>query len=284
MLIKPKRILLLSITFILFVWIIIPVQSQTAFAMPFYNLSPKPLCVRATFSTNYSTSTDERKTNVYLATKSLDGTLVAPFEEFSFNLVVGERTEKRGYKKAKIIVDGQFVDGVGGGVCQVSTTLYNAVLLAGLKIVEYHPHSLAVGYVPPSFDAMVNSGWADLKFINDTFNPIIINAFADGNTLTITITGEKQEYQYLRKSRVIGEIPPPDDKIIQDDKNEFPDLYLDQTIRIKNPKNGLVSEGYLLMVKDGKIHSSIKIRSDKYAPVQGVLLRGNKARENLSIP
>ena len=110
--------------------------------------------------------------------------------EFSFNYTIGERTERRGYKKAKIIVGGEFVDGVGGGVCQVSTTLYNAVLLAGLKVVECHPHSLPVSYVEPSFDAMVNSGWADLKFINDTHNPVIIRARADGAKLTIQIFGE----------------------------------------------------------------------------------------------
>jgi vancomycin resistance protein YoaR len=68
--------------------------------------------------------------------------------EFSFNLTVGKRTEKRGYKTAKIIVNGEFVDGVGGGVCQVSSTLYNAVLLAGLNVIEYHPHSLQCQNTP----------------------------------------------------------------------------------------------------------------------------------------
>ena len=125
-------------------------------AMPFYDLQPKKIVLRAEFSTNYSSSTDARKFNVALASKTLDNTLVDINGEFSFNYTVGERTERRGYKKAKIIVGGEFVDGVGGGVCQVSTTLYNAVLLAGLKIIECHPHSLPVSYVAPSFDAMVN--------------------------------------------------------------------------------------------------------------------------------
>jgi hypothetical protein len=277
---KSKKIFLLLIAFCFFLFSFsVNNQTERAFAMPFYSLSPQSLCHRSTFSTDYIASSPERKNNIYLASKALDNTLVAPFEEFSFNLTVGERTKERGYQNAKIILNGEFVDGVGGGVCQVSTTLYNAVLLAGLKIIEYHPHSLSVGYVLPSFDAMVNSSTADLKFLNDTPNPVIINSVADGNKLTITITGEKSQFRYLRKSLIVGEILPPEDKIILDEIDQFPDLYEDQTVRIKNPKNGLISQGYLLKVKDGKIYSSIKIRSDKYAPVQGVLVKGKIARE-----
>ena len=146
----------------------------TARAMPFYDLQPKDIVLRATFSTDYSKSSAERKHNVGLAAKSLDNVFVDAGGEFSFNKTVGERTYKRGYKSAKIIVNGEFTEGVGGGVCQVSTTLYNAALLAGLEISEVNQHSVAVSYVAPSFDAMVNSGSADLRFINRTHNPVII--------------------------------------------------------------------------------------------------------------
>jgi hypothetical protein len=141
--------------------------------------------------------------------------------EFSFNKTVGARTEKNGYKVSKIIVGGEFVDGVGGGVCQVSTTLYNAVLLAGLNITECHPHSLPVSYVAPSFDAMVNSGSSDLRFINNTYNPIIIKAFADGTTLKIEIWGEPLLVNYSRQSVVTGEIPAPKEQEVLDEKGEY---------------------------------------------------------------
>ena len=172
------------------------VEARTTYAMPFYGLNPCEIVKRSSFSTNYSSSTLERKHNIYLASKSIDKTMVDVGGEFSFNLVVGGRTEKRGYQKSKIIINGEFADGVGGGVCQVSTTLYNAVILAGLEIVEYHPHSLPVSYVAPSFDAMVNSSYADLKFRNNTQNPIIIRAWADGDRLKIDILGQKLLEKY----------------------------------------------------------------------------------------
>ena len=100
---------------------------KTVNAMPFYDLRPQEMVLRAEFCTYYSSSTSERKHNITLATKALDNTFIDVGAEFSFNLTVGERTVKRGYKTSKIIVAGEFVDGVGGGVCQVSTTLYNAV-------------------------------------------------------------------------------------------------------------------------------------------------------------
>ncbi|MBR1984094.1 MAG: VanW family protein [Clostridia bacterium] len=171
-------------------------SSLTVSAMPFYDLQPKELTLRASFYTSYPASTEERKNNIKVASKSLDNVFVDSNSEFSFNDTVGPRTVNRGYKTAKIIFGGQFVDGVGGGVCQVSTTLYNAVLLAGLLISEYHPHSLAVSYVAPSFDAMVNSGSADLKFINNTHNPIIIKSHADDASIKIEIYGEPMLEKY----------------------------------------------------------------------------------------
>jgi hypothetical protein len=254
---------------------VLPTQ---VFAMPFYGLKPKELEVRSTFYTTYSTSTAERKHNVKLASTSINGTLIDVGGEFSFNRVVGVRTEKRGYKTAKIITDGKFTDGVGGGVCQVSSTLYNAVLLAGLKITEYHPHSLAVSYVAPSFDAMVNSGSADLRFINNTNNPIIIYANADGERLTIKIVGEPTSEKYVRQSTVIGYIPAPDPEIILDEKGEFPDLYQGETMVLSYGKDGLKSEGHLVVIKDGKPVSVKKIRSDTYKPLRGVIVQGKTPR------
>ncbi len=249
------------------------VKAQKSFAMPFYDLQPSQITQRASFYTSYSSSTLERKHNIKLASKSIDNTFVDVGGEFSFNLVVGERTEKRGYKKSKIIINGEFADGIGGGVCQVSTTLYNAVLLAGLEIVEYHPHSLPVSYVAPSFDAMVNSSYADLKFRNNTKNPIIIRAYADDDRLKIEVFGQKMFERYERESVLLQTIPALDDVIV-DENNQYPDVFKGEKKQVKFGKEGYVSQGYLIKVLNGK-RTKKKIRRDKYNATRGLIVYGN---------
>ena len=251
-------------------------------ATPFYDLEPKHLTLRSKFYTSYPSSTEERKANIALASKALDKVIVASGEEFSFNKTVGQRTEKRGYKNAKIIVNGEFVDGIGGGVCQVSTTLYNAVLLAGLKITEYHPHSLSVGYVAPSFDAMVNSGSADLKFINNTKNPVVIHTITNDQSLQVEIYGQPLTQKLVRKSVIVSEIPAPETEIVFDDLGEFPDLYEGESRVVKYGKAGLKSEGYIVTLMGDKIVSTQKIRSDKYSAIRGKVVMGKAIRKEIS--
>ena len=235
--------------------------------------------LRGSFYTSYPNPTPERISNIKLATQALNNTVVDVGGEFSFNERVGERTERRGYKKAKIIVGGEFVDGVGGGVCQVSTTLYNAILVSGLWVSEYHAHSLAVGYVAPSFDAMVNSGGADLRFINNTYNPIIIKAKADESTVRIEIYGEKVTEKYIRKSVKIEDIPAPEDEEIEDEKGEYPDLYEGEYRYIRYGKSGIISEGYIVVIENGKVKEERRIRKDRYNGVKGIKVKGRAERE-----
>lgn len=254
------------------------VPCQT-YSFPFYGLSPKKLCVRSEFYTSFCCSTEERKSNIKLAASSLNNFLLDVGAEFSFNATVGERTEARGYKKAKIIVGGRFADGVGGGVCQVSTTLYNAVLLAGLKITEYHPHTLPVSYIAPSFDAMVNSGSADLRFVNNTRNPIIINTFVNDSIIRITITGEPLVGKYSRESIITETIPAPKEEYSLDTELKYPNLYKGEEKVISYSKAGLKSEGYLIRTINGRKVSSVKIRKDVYSPMRGLVVLGNAIRE-----
>lgn len=277
-----KTSLILGITFALvsiFTFTIVIVGVKNAFAMPFYDLQPSEMVLRASFYTTYSASSKERKHNIALASKAINNTLVESFGEFSFNRCVGERTEKRGYQKAKIIVGGEFVDGVGGGVCQVSTTLYNALILAGLDILECHPHSLPVSYVEPSFDAMVNSGYADLKFINNTHNPIIIKAFANGDRLLIEIWGQKMKEKYIRKSVVIKTLPALEEQVIFDTNGNYPDVFKGEYKWVRYGKEGLMSEGYLIKVLDKKTEKK-KIRSDRYSPTRGLIVYGTAEKPN----
>lgn len=125
--------------------------------------------------TTYFESNPNREHNIELALSKFNGLTVENGQTISFNKVVGPRSASRGFQEAKIILDGEFVPGIGGGVCQASTTVFNAVLLAGLTVDKSHNHSLAISYVPIGRDAMVSSG-ADLVFTNDTGGTIYIEA------------------------------------------------------------------------------------------------------------
>ncbi|PKM76367.1 MAG: hypothetical protein CVU90_12690 [Firmicutes bacterium HGW-Firmicutes-15] len=116
----------------------------------------------------------ERYNNISVALKSINNTLVWPGEVFSFNEATGPRTPERGYLPAPIILNGGYDVGYGGGVCQVSSTLYNAALIAKLPIIERHAHTKPVHYVPEGRDATVNFGYLDLKFINNRDGPLIV--------------------------------------------------------------------------------------------------------------
>lgn len=143
----------------------------------------------ATFSTPYA-EVSNRVHNLRLACRALNGVVLSAGAEFSFNATVGERTQERGYLPAKVIADGEYTEGVGGGVCQVSSTLYNAAMVAGLVQLEARRHSRAVHYVAPSRDAMV-SGWSDMRFRNPYPYPVCIFAHAQEGRVTVRIYGEK---------------------------------------------------------------------------------------------
>ncbi len=145
----------------------------------------------AAFTTDYGGSPGNRKANVGLAASKINGTLLGPGEIFSYNGCVGPRETELGWKMAHQYQDGLVVDGVGGGVCQVSTTLYNTVLLADLKIVARSNHSMPVAYVRPGRDATVAYDSTDFKFQNSTDGPIFVGAKANGETLTFRIYGTK---------------------------------------------------------------------------------------------
>lgn len=143
------------------------------------------------YSTQFDPGLVNRTENIRLAAKALNGKLLAPGEKFSFNQSVGERTASAGYKEAMIIVGEQFTPGLGGGVCQVSSTLYNAALLAHIDILERHPHSLAITYVPQGQDATVAYPDLDLKFKNSTSGYLLLRSFVQGSTLTFELYGRQ---------------------------------------------------------------------------------------------
>lgn len=144
----------------------------------------------AQYSTHFDSTQVNRTENLRLAAKALDGKLLAPGEPFSFNDSVGERTAEAGYKVAMIIEGDAYMPGLGGGVCQVSSTLYNAVLLADLEVLERHRHSLPVDYVPPGQDATVSFSVLDFRFRNNTDAYLLIRSSIENNTLTFRLYGK----------------------------------------------------------------------------------------------
>lgn len=148
------------------------------------------------FSTKYSQSQKDRTTNLKLAAEKINGTVIMPGEVFSYNTVVGKRTIDAGYKEAKIYVNGEVVDGLGGGICQVSSTLYNAVLYANLEIVERRNHQFVPSYAGAGLDATVVYGSIDFQFKNTRNYPIKIQCSVDRGICNFQIFGLKEETEY----------------------------------------------------------------------------------------
>ena len=148
------------------------------------------------FSTKYAASNKNRTTNLILAAKKINGTVLMPGETFSYNKVVGARTIQAGYKEAPIYVSGRVEDGIGGGICQITTTLYNAVVYANLDIVERSNHQFVPSYAGPSRDATVVYGAIDFKFKNNRDYPIKITCSVSGGIANFKIWGLKSDNDY----------------------------------------------------------------------------------------
>ena len=143
------------------------------------------------YTTNFPSYQAARNTNIRLASSKIDGLILLPGEEFSFNTIVGRRTVKEGYREAPVLVNGRHDTGIGGGICQVSTTLYNAALFANLAITDRRNHSLASAYCPPGRDATVDFGSQDFKFKNTLDYPIAVARAMGKSSITFYILGTK---------------------------------------------------------------------------------------------
>ena len=230
---------------------------------------------KSTFTTTYANSGANRCYNIAKAAQAINGTTVGVGETFSFNETVGERTEERGYKLSKVILDGNYTEGVGGGVCQVSTTLYNALLLAGF-VPRAAQHSLVSSYVKAGFDAMVSYGVADLTFVNTTEHPIYIAATTKGKSVTFTVYGEPNTYRIERESVETR------DKFATTyvvDSEKYPELiYTDQTKVITSGSDGVKTKSYLKYYQGDKLIATKLIRTNSYKRVDQVVAHGVKER------
>ena len=211
------------------------------------------------YTTQFESGNDRAK-NITLATSRINGTVLMPGEEMSASDGMGERTEKNGYRPAGTYLNGEVVDGVGGGVCQVSTTLYNTVLNAELEVTERSPHSMVVSYVPAAQDAAISAGYKDLKFRNNTEAPVYIEGYTKGGSVTFVIYGLETRAQG-RTVKYISETlstTPRTDKFV-----EASNL----TLGIKKSASGHTGKKAVLwkvIYEDGKEVSREKVNTSNY--------------------
>lgn len=226
----------------------------------------------SSFSTSYATSDYNRSTNIALAASKINGKVLMPGEEFSFNGSVGKRTASAGFRQAGVYVNGKSAIDYGGGICQVSSTLYNAVLKANLDITYRTNHMFTVGYVPISLDATVSWGAPDFKFKNSRKYPIKIVATTSNKKLYITIYGLKEEVEYEVElvSYRTGTVPF---STVYTTDNSLPK---GKTKVVQAGSNGAKSEAYKILKLNGKEVSRTLLSKDTYSPHNQIIARGTK--------
>ena len=230
------------------------------------------------FSTDLTNSQAGRRHNVEYALSKFNGKVVKSKETISFNEVTSPQTLEGGYQNATVILNGVFTQGVGGGICQASTTLYNACVLANLQIEEVHKHTLPVGYVELSLDAMVSDGYADFIFTNTSDYDVYIKTFLKGDRAYVEIYGKTipDGYSITRGAEFIGNIPHRGDKIVPDTDKQYTNkvIYKGEYYRLKYPREGYEAKGYKNTYKDGELIKREEIRHEKYQPIDGIIIEG----------
>ena len=226
----------------------------------------------ATYSTRYDPTNKNRSNNIAISTEKIDGTIIMPGETFSYNQTVGERTIAEGYKEAGAYAGGRVVQDVGGGICQTSSTLYNAALLANLEIVDRSNHQFLTSYVDAGRDATVAWGSIDFQFKNTRTYPIKIEATAKNGVCTMSIYGikEETEYEVVIQSEVLSYIPFTTK--YEDDET----LDEGEEVVEQSGYRGCTSEAYRILKQNGEVVSKTLLSKDTYDPMTRIIKRGTK--------
>ena len=222
----------------------------------------------ASFTTRFDASNTKRSTNLQLASAKINGTVLSPNAQFSYNKVVGERSIAAGYKEAKVYSNGQVVDGIGGGICQVSSTLYNAAVFANLDITERHNHQFVCSYIPAGRDATVVYGAKDLKFKNNRTYPIKIFVTLNSGIIKVDIYGIKEDVEY----DVSFDIESISD-IMYNIKYQQDYSLSPGEEKIKQAGSlGKIVKAYKVLKKSGVIISKELISKDTYKSMERIIL------------
>ena len=227
------------------------------------------------FTTRYNAADTNRTTNLRIACNKINGKVLMPGETFSYNKTLGERTPAAGYKNAKVYEAGQVVDGIGGGICQISSTLYNAVLMANLDVTDRSNHQFVTSYLPAGRDATVVYGAIDFQFKNTRKTPIKINAGISGGIATVSIFGIKDENDYTVtfETRTLATLPVTVKYV--EDKSLAPG----QEVVKQSGHTGVQTETYIIKSKDGKVVSKSLLSKDTYNAMQKIINRGPAAAQ-----
>lgn len=234
----------------------------------------------ATFTTRYDVSDVDRSTNLQIACQKINGKVVLAGETFSYNQTLGPRTAAAGYKNGKIYSGGEVVDGIGGGICQISSTLYNAVLMANLEVVERRNHQFVTSYVPAGRDATVVYGVTDFKFKNTRQYPVRIVASAKNGIATVSIYGikEENEYTFSFSTKTIATIP-----FTTQYKEDATVAAGTETVKQKGA-NGLKTETYITKMLNGKVVSTTLLSRDTYDAMARIIIKGTKGETTNTAP
>ena len=233
--------------------------------------------VLGTFSTEYSKSEKNRKHNIALGANYFNGMTLKPDQEVSFLKTINGITVENGFKESGVIIDGEFDRGTGGGICQVSTTLYNALIRGDVEIIERHNHSRPIGYVPRGTDAAVVDGGKDLVFKNNFKSPIYIVATTDGYDMDFTIYGNIDEKPYTIEivPEALGTIYP------RVRKQSTSSMYKGQEKVLKKGGRGFSYRTWRVKkVEDKEVERTLLSKS-YYVPQDKVILVGTKERASI---
>ncbi len=214
------------------------------------------------YSTSFKGSSQNRIENIRLSANSIRGKILMPGESMSFNETTGPRAKKFGYKEASVIIAGEYTPDVGGGVCQTSTTLYNALLLADVTILERSPHSIPAKYVKFGQDAAVAFGFLDLKFRNDFDYPIYFDSKIVGDRICFYVYGDRQSKDYTVKiePEIVETIHAKEETVL--DKTLEPG----SKVLVQEGRTGYRVNTYKSIIKNGKTVSRDLISKDFYRP------------------
>ncbi len=234
------------------------------------------------YSTSYATSSSTRANNVRVAANYINGTIIYPGKTFSTIKVIKDRTEENGYQSAPEYSSGKVVEGIGGGVCQVSTTLYNAVINAELEVVERSPHSMVVAYVDVSRDAAISGDYKDFKFKNNTDVPVYIAASADGSTLSFRIYGEEtrpENREIKFESEVLEKIQPGEPKVVEDPTKPASYRAVTQSAHV-----GYKARLWKIIYIDGKESEKEQVNSSVYSAEPEYITVGKQTQTATASP
>lgn len=223
------------------------------------------------YVTTFNSQEKGRSENIKLAVNSINNMLLMPGDEFSFNESTGPRSAEEGYKEAPVIVNGELVPGIGGGICQVSTTLYQATLRSDVEVTSRRNHGRPVGYVPIGQDATVAYGYIDFKFRNNKDYPIYIESYINGEQVHVKLYSKKTNNMSIDLESEIIEVVKPEMEVKKD-----PNMDVGERRINKAGKKGYRVVTYKVYLQDGKELKKEVISKDYYPPRDGIVIEGIK--------